>query len=511
MVARTLSFVTLGVDARLVVVEADVGPGLPGIKIVGLADTAISEARDRVRAAASHSDVEWPRTRITIALLPAGLPKRGAVLDAAIAVAILAASDQVPAAAAAGTVIAGEIGLDGRIHATRGVIAAALTARRQGVARMLVPEANVAEARLVPGLEVGGVSTLAHLVGVLRGDRAPGDGETGPPPEDPGSAPDLADVHGQDEARRALEIAAAGAHHLAMVGPPGVGKTLLAERLPGLLPELSDDDAVEVTAIRSVAGRAAGILVRRPPFEAPHHSASPVAVIGGGQSGRVHVGAVTLAHRGVLFLDEAPEFPRGVLEALRQPLESGTIRIARSDLAVQLPARFHLVIAANPCPCGRGSGMGSSAGAECSCSSLQRRRYASRLSGPILDRLDLRITLGRPTLGDLGLASEASCAVAPRIAEARARARHRWAQASLPWATNAEVPGPLLRRRFPPDPDAGALLRQAVSGGALSLRGADRVLRVGWTLADLSGRERPVADDIGYAMSLRGVESVWAA
>ena len=209
MVARTMSFVTVGVDARLVTVEADVGAGLPGIKIVGLADTAISEARDRVRAAASHSDVEWPRTRITIALLPAGLPKRGAVLDAAIAVAILAASDQVPAGAAAGTVIAGELGLDGTIHATRGVIAAALTARRQGIARMLVPEANVAEARLVPGIDVGGVSTLAHLIAVLRGDRTPGDGDLAPLADDPGAAPDLADVHGQDEARRALEIARA--------------------------------------------------------------------------------------------------------------------------------------------------------------------------------------------------------------------------------------------------------------------------------------------------------------
>ena len=509
MVARTMSFVTVGVDARLVTVEADVGAGLPGIKIVGLADTAISEARDRVRAAASHSDVEWPRTRITIALLPAGLPKRGAVLDAAIAVAILAASDQVPAGAAAGTVIAGELGLDGTIHATRGVIAAALTARRQGIARMLVPEANVAEARLVPGIDVGGVSTLAHLIAVLRGDRTPGDGDLAPLADDPGAAPDLADVHGQDEARRALEIAAAGAHHLAMTGPPGVGKTLLAERLPGLLPDLSDEEAVEVTVIRSVAGRGAGALVRRPPFEAPHHSASPVAVVGGGQSGRVHVGAVTLAHRGVLFMDEAPEFPRSVLEALRQPLESGSIRIARSDLAVLLPARFHLVIAANPCPCGRGSG--PRAGVECSCSSLQRRRYSARLSGPILDRLDIRLTLSRPSLADLGTPSEGSASVAPRVAEARNRARRRWESASLPWATNGEVPGPLLRRRFPPEPDAGALLRQALASGALSLRGADRVLRIGWTLADLAGRDRPGADDIGYAMSLRGVESAWAA
>ena len=509
MVARSVSSVIVGVQARLVGVEADVGAGLPGMRIVGLADTAISESRDRIRSAVLHSERAWPDARITVALLPASLPKRGSVLDAAIAVSVLAASGQIPTEALEDVLILGELGLDGRVHPVRGVIAAALAAREHGCGRMLVPRANAAEARLVPGLRVGAIASLAQAVDTLRGE-VPWDdsGEEGPDSAAL-TPPDLADVHGQDEARRALEIAAAGAHHVAMVGEPGVGKTLLAERLPGLLPRLGDDEAVEVTAIRSVAGRLgrADGLVRTPPFESPHHSASPVAVIGGGQAGRVNVGSVTLAHRGVLFLDEAPEFPRGVLESLRQPLESGTIRISRSDVAVELPARFQLVIAANPCPCGRGIGVG----AQCSCSPLQRRRYSSRLSGPILDRVDIRLVLARPGAGDLGEPAEASAPVAERVVAARERARSRWQSAGLPWLTNGEVPGPVMRRRFPPEERGVAVLRRALSAGGMSLRGADRALRVAWTLADLAGRSVPTAEDVGYALSLRGMESSWAA
>ena len=319
--------------------------------------------------------------------------------------------------------------------------------------------------------------------------------------------PDLSDVRGQSEARRALEICAGGGHHLAMVGVPGVGKTLLAERLPGLMPELDDDAALEVTSIWSIAGLDRGGVVRHPPFQSPHHTASAAAVLGGGQGGRLRIGSVTLAHRGVLFLDEAPEFSRAVLDGLREPLESGEVRLARTDAQATLPARFSLVLAANPCPCGHGIGMD----AHCTCSPLQRRRYTTKLSGPILDRIDCRVILERPSLSELGEEPETTRIVAERVREARDRAASRWARADVPWRLNADVPGPWLRRHHPAD-DAGAkILRGALSRTTLSLRGADRVLRVAWTLADLDGSSKPGADHVATAMVLRGTEGPWAA
>jgi len=505
MVARCRTSVLVGVQARPVVVEADVGSGLPGLTLVGLADTAVSESRDRVRAAIEHSGLEWPRTRVTVALLPASLPKRGSSLDAAIAVAILAASGQVPPDAAAGACILGELGLDGRIHSVPGAIAAALALRDQAT-RLLVPHSAVGEAGLVPDIDAGGVRDLAHLVAVLRGDAPPAQSvESEQEPQQP--VADLADVRGQAEARHALEVCAAGGHHLAMVGSPGVGKTLLAERLPGLMPALEDAHALEVTAIQSAAGLEPAGLIRRAPFQSPHHTASAAAIVGGGQSGRLRVGAATLAHRGVLFLDEAPEFARSVRDALRQPLESGEIRIARADGAAVLPARFCLVIAANPCPCGRGMGMDSS----CACSPIDRRRYAARISGPILDRIDLQVALERPTLAQIGDPGESTAIVAQRVLAARERSRARWSAADVPWNANAEIPGASLRDRFAPD-DAGAgLLRAAMRRGALSMRGADRVLRVAWSLADLGARSRPGADDVAFAMALRNGGAAWAA
>ena len=515
MVARCSTAVIVGVQARIVDVEADVASGLPGLTIVGLADTAVSEARDRVRAAIEHSGLQWPRTRVTVALLPASLPKRGSALDAAIAVAILAASRQVPPEAAAAACVLGELGLDGCIHAVPGAIAAALTLQgdraqgpqvRRGASRLLVPVDTVAEAALVPGIDAGGVRDLAHLVGILRGEVAP---ELGSGSRESSVIPacDLADVRGQSEARRALEVAAAGGHHLAMIGVPGVGKTLLAERLPGLMPALDDVTALEVTAIRSAAGLDPRGLVRHVPFEAPHHSASMTAIVGGGQSGRLRIGAATLAHRGVLFLDEAPEFARSVLDALRQPLESGEVRIARADISGVLPARFALVMAANPCPCGKGMGMD----AACACSPVQRRRYTAKMSGPIMDRIDLRVALERPSLAEIGEPGEPSIVVAERVAEARARAAARWQAAGVPWRVNAEAPGALLRHRHAPDDAGERLLRAAFRNGALSMRGADRVVRVAWTLADLDGASRPGGDHIASAMVLRGGGQTWAA
>ena len=501
MVARTSTAVLVGVQARAVTVEADVASGLPGMTVVGLGDTAINEARDRVRAAVHHSGAEWPRTRITVALLPSSLPKRGSALDAAIAVAVLAAARQVPAEAAARAYVLGELGLDGRLHAVPGVVAAALLLRDRPGARLLVPEDNLGEALLVPGVTAGGVRDLRHLIGVLRGEALPSETAPTTAAVHDAVAPDLADVRGQEEARGALEIAAAGGHHLSLIGEPGAGKSMLACRLPGLLPSLDDHAALEVTAIRSVAGLLSGGLTRQPPFVAPHHTASPVAVVGGGQAGRITVGAITLAHRGVLFLDEAPEFARPVLEALRQPLEEGEVRVARAELSVTLPARFQLVLAANPCPCGRGIGDG----ADCSCSSIQRRRYSARISGPLADRIDLRLHVRRPDAASLSAEGEASAPVATRVACARERMAVRWRE--TPWRVNADVPGAELRRKWPPQEGGTLLLGRAVSRGALSLRGADRVLRVGWTLADLAGRAQPNADDIGRAIALRGPES----
>lgn len=516
MVARCRTAVIVGVHARIVDVEADISSGLPGLTIVGLADTAVSEARDRVRAAIEHSGLQWPRTRVTVALLPASLPKRGSALDAAIAVAILAASQQVPYEIAANTCVLGELGLDGRIHAVPGAIAAALALRdgsssssptpsRVG-GRLLVPVSTVGEARLVPGVDAGGVRDLAHLVGVLRGEMPPERGSEAAAPPEPAIG-DLADVRGQAEARRALEVAAAGGHHLAMIGVPGVGKTLLAERLPGLMPPLDDVTALEVTAIRSAAGLDPRGLVRRVPFEAPHHSASMTAIVGGGQAGRLRIGAATLAHRGVLFLDEAPEFARSVLDALRQPLESGEVRIARADISGILPARFSLVMAANPCPCGKGMGTDAS----CACPAVQRRRYTAKMSGPIVDRIDLRVELERPSLAQIGEPGEATAVVAERVAHARARSAARWAAEGVPWRVNADAPGSILRQRHGPDEAGARLLRAAFQNGALSMRGSDRVLRVAWTLADLDGASRPGGDHIAGAMVLRGGGVAWAA
>jgi magnesium chelatase family protein len=504
MVARCQTSVIEGVQARTITVEAVVSAGLPGTTLVGLVDTAVRESRERVRTAFDHAGLDWPRTKITVALLPASIPKRGSGFDAAIAVSILAAQGQVPPEVASATCVLGELGLDGRLHPVSGVIAAALALRESGL-RLLVPVACVGQAALVAGVQVGGVRDLVHLVRVLRGEAVPEDGERVPPVAS--RVPDLSDVRGQSEARRALEICAAGGHHLAMVGVPGVGKTLLAERLPGLLPALDDEAALEVTSIWSIAGHDRGGVQRHAPFQAPHHTASAAAVLGGGQGGRLRVGSATLAHRGVLFLDEAPEFSRLVLDGLREPLESGEVRLARADAQATLPARFNLVLAANPCPCGHGVGME----AHCSCSPLQRRRYATKLSGPVLDRIDCRVSLERPSLSELGENPEGSADVAQRVGVARERAAARWSGAGIPWRLNAEVPGPWLRRHHPADEAGTRILRTALSRTSLSLRGADRVLRVAWTLADLGGADRPGSDHVSTAMVMRGTEGPWAA
>jgi magnesium chelatase family protein len=502
--ARTVALV--GVQGHVVEVQADIASGLPAFTLVGLPDTSLYEARDRVRAAVVNSGGSWPNRRITVNLSPASLRKSGSSFDLAIAVSVLAAVEVVPAAALPAMALLGELGLDGRLRAVSGVLPAAAAAARAGLAAVVVPAANAAEARLVPELRVHGVRTLRQVVALLRGELAEDLDEaerSAEPPVDAGVGvpeKDLVDVVGQHQARWALEVSAAGGHSLFLLGTPGAGKTMLAERLPGLLPDLERDAALEVTAIHSVAGTLAPgrPLVTRPPFQGPHHTATMAAVVGGG-SGLPRPGAASLAHRGVLFLDEAPEFARGVLDALRQPLESGEIVLMRSAGAARYPARFRLVMAANPCPCGRAVGKGL----DCICTPLAQRRYLQRLSGPLLDRIDLRVTVRELTRADLARreAPETSATVAARVAEAQARARRRLSD--TPWQLNADVPGRELRRRWPLPAPVARPLEQRLAGGAVTMRGADRALRVAWTLADLAGRDVPSLADVQAAAALR--------
>jgi magnesium chelatase family protein len=498
--ARVLCVGLVGVTGHLVEVEADLSPGLPAVVLTGLPDTALNEARDRVRAALVNSGQAWPNRRITVNLLPATLPKHGSAFDLAIAAALLASAGELPLAPLDGTVVLGELGLDGAVRAVRGVLPMVVTAAEAGIRRVIVPLDSAREAAVVPGMIVGAVDTLQRLVVFLRGE-----GPLADPPEravDPApTGPDLADVAGQQFGRYAIEVAAAGGHHLALIGPPGAGKTMLAERLPSILPELDDAAALEVTALQSIAGVLPpdGRLIRRPPFQAPHHSASLAALVGGG-SGLARPGAISLAHRGVLFLDEAPEFADRTLQALRQPLESGRILLARARGTTEYPAQVQIVLAANPCPCAHPAG-----DRYCECSAFARRRYLSRLSGPLMDRIDIRIRLepvGAAQLLTAETPAESSAEVASRVEKARAAAAERWSGDG--WHTNAEVPGPHLRRRpwRLPAQDTAAL-RSGLERGWLSARGFDRILRLAWSVADLDGRDRPGKADVDEAAQLR--------
>ena len=493
---RAFSVAVRGLDGAIVEIEADITSGLPGVHLVGLPDAALQESRDRVRAAITNCGNSWPMARLTLALSPATLPKMGSVYDIALAAAVLSAHRKVAWARLEKTVLLGELALDGRVRPVKGVLPAVLSAKREGWPAVVVPADNLAEASLVDGVEVWGVRSLGQLQAWLAG-KAQLDDRLSEPPSVADSAVDLADVVGQYHARFAVEVAAAGAHHLMLTGPPGVGKTMLAQRLPGLLPELSPAESLEVTAIHSVAGLLSGDapLITRPPFVAPHHTSSVAALVGGG-SGLARPGAVSRAHRGVLFLDECAELRLSALEALRTPLEDGEIRLARRDGVACYPARFQLVLAANPCPCAPTDPR------DCICPSAAKRRYLGKLSGPLMDRVDLRVQMHTLRTGAFAAEDgESTARVRERVAMARNAAAERWRPYGI--RTNAEVSGALLRRRFRLPGSAMVPLRTALDRGLLSNRGVDRCLRVAWTLADLAGRASPGLNDVSSALSFR--------
>ncbi|MGW5199519.1 YifB family Mg chelatase-like AAA ATPase [Streptomyces spiralis] len=522
--ARTCSVALVGVEGVVVEVQADLEPGVAAFTLVGLPDKSLTESRDRVRAAMVNSGAEWPQKKLTVGLSPASVPKAGSGFDLAVACAVLGAAERIDPRVLADVVMIGELGLDGRVRPVRGILPAVLAAADAGYEQVVVPECAAAEASLVPGISVLGVRSLRQLIAVLTdepvpeedpdeqgrpdpllaGLRVPGAGaatgmhSVGAAQHDHGH--DLADVVGQISARTAVEVAAAGGHHLFLEGPPGAGKTMLAERLPGILPPLGRQESLEVTAVHSVAGLLppGKPLIDLAPYCAPHHSATMQALVGGGP-GVARPGAVSLAHRGVLFLDEAPEFSSHALDALRQPLEAGHVVIARSAGVVRFPAKFLMVLAANPCPCGRFSQRDSL----CECPPSAVRRYQVRLSGPLLDRVDLRVEVDPVTRSELtrGARGEPTATVADRVRAARERATARLA--GTPWRTNSEVPGRELRGRW--HAAAGALdeAERNLERGVLTARGLDRVLRVAWTVADLVGHDRPDACDVALALQLR--------
>ena len=520
-IASTPSIALDGAIGHLVDVQADVSPGQPGLTMVGRADMSLNEAPHRCRMAVHNTRLHWPATkRITILLSPSDLPKRGTQFDLAIALAVLKADNQLPDADVTGSVFIGELTLSGGLRAVPGVLPMALAAAHRGVRRIFVPEPQAHEAAMVPGIEVLGVRSLGQVVAELSGQEVPE-----APPVAPMSGSrllswrgeerldevDMVDVLGMEDARYAVEVAAAGGHHILLSGPKGCGKTTLAERIPTILPDLTTQESIELTALHSLAGalQEGDGLIRRPPFSAPHHDASKASIIGGG-TGRVRPGELSRAHLGVLLLDEFPLLRTDVIDALRQPLESGEVSIARGDESVIYPARGLLVLAANPCPCGDyHPDVGLN---RCVCGAKQRREYQARVRGPITDRIDITRHLEplRPhDQRDRWALPEPSATIRERVSAARVRQAARYVGRA--WRLNGQVPGPVLQREWPLAREAQQVIDDRMYRGELSRRGATRVHRLAWTVADLRGADAPSVTDSETALALRQGSPLQAA
>lgn len=510
--ASTHSIAIRGAQGHLVDVQADVSTGKAGISVVGRGDLSVSQAPQRCQMAILNSGLEWPSSRrVTILFSPADLDKRGTHFDLSTALVVLAATGQVAPASLADTVFVGELTLGGGLREVAGVLPMAIASRERGIGRLVCPETQVREAAMVPGLEVIGIRSLGQAVALVQGDPMPqaapvaamsGGSLLAWRGEDRLDDVDLCDLAGMADAKYAAEVAAAGGHHLLLSGPKGSGKTSLAERIPGLLPDLDIDEALEVTSLHSLAGALPGdgTLLERPPFSAPHHDATKASIIGGG-TGRVRPGEVSRAHCGVLFLDEFPLLRTDVIDSLRQPLETAEVTVARGDETVRYPARGMVVFAANPCPCGNWHT--DRAVDQCSCTANQRRDYQARVRGPITDRIDITRHLVPATVEahDPLAVRESSAQVRARVTLARERQADRYAE--RPWRLNGQAPGAALARDFPLEDEGRRLLQGLVVGGSLTQRGAVRVHRLAWTIADLTGVVTPGVEEVEIAVSLR--------